>query len=42
MNKLKERALGAYVKVTARARTLHEEGQGTTEYAILVGVQASE
>ena len=40
MNKLKERALGAYVKVTARARTLHEEGQGTTEYAIIVGVLA--
>ncbi len=40
MNKLKERALGAYIKVTTKARALREEGQGTTEYAILVGVLA--
>lgn len=40
MNKLKERALGTYIKVTTKARALREEGQGTTEYAILVGVLA--
>lgn len=37
---MKERALGAYVKAQTKIRTLREEGQGTTEYAILVGILA--
>lgn len=40
MQKIKNRALGAYIKATARIKTLPEKGQGTTEYAILVGVLA--
>lgn len=40
MKKMGKRALAAYVKGTTRLRALHEEGQGTTEYAILVGVIA--
>ena len=37
---MKERALGAYVKAQTKIRTLREGGQGTTEYAILVGILA--
>ena len=37
---MKKRALDAYVKATTKIRTLREEGQGTTEYAILVGILA--
>lgn len=40
MQKIKNRALGAYIRATARIRALPEKGQGTTEYAILVGVLA--
>lgn len=40
MKRMKERALGAYVKAQTKIRTLREEGQGTTEYAILVGILA--
>lgn len=40
MELLKEQALKAHVKATGKLRTLREEGQGTTEYAILVGVLA--
>lgn len=37
---MNKRALSAYVKATTKLRTLREEGQGTTEYAILVGILA--
>ncbi len=40
MKRMNRRALGAYVKATTKIRTLREEGQGTTEYAILVGILA--
>lgn len=40
MKRLKDKALHAYVKMTTRLHCLREEGQGTTEYAILVGVLA--
>lgn len=40
MRKIRERALCAYVKATARVKTLRESGQDTTEYAILVGILA--
>lgn len=40
MKKLKEICLKRYVKTACGLRTLREEGQGTTEYAILVGVLA--
>lgn len=40
MKRIREWVLSTYVKATTKARTLHEEGQGTTEYAILVGVLA--
>lgn len=40
MKRMKKRALDAYVKATTKIRTLREEGQGTTEYAILVGILA--
>lgn len=40
MQKLKDKMIGAYVRATTRLRCLREEGQGTTEYAILVGVLA--
>ena len=38
MQKLKDKMIGAYVRATTRLHCLREEGQGTTEYAILVGV----
>lgn len=41
MKKIRESALCAYVKATTRVKTLRESGQGTTEYAILVGVSTS-
>lgn len=40
MKRMKKRALDAYVKAATKIRTLREEGQGTTEYAILVGILA--
>ncbi len=40
MRKIREHALCAYVKATTRVKTLRESGQGTTEYAILVGILA--
>ncbi len=40
MQKLKDKMIGAYVRATTRLYCLREEGQGTTEYAILVGVLA--
>ena len=40
MKRINDWALGAYVRTTAKVRSLREEGQGTTEYAILVGVLA--
>lgn len=40
MKRMNKRALSAYVKATTKLRTLREEGQGTTEYAILVGILA--
>ena len=40
MNTLKTKALQAHVCATTRLKNLLEEGQGTTEYAILVGVLA--
>lgn len=40
MQKLKDKMIGAYAKATTRLHCLREEGQGTTEYAILVGVLA--
>lgn len=41
MNKLMWKALGAGVALKTRLRALNnEKGQGTTEYAILVGVLA--
>lgn len=40
MKKIRERAIGAYIKAMTRVRSLRESGQGTTEYAILVGVLA--
>ena len=40
MKKIRESALCAYVKATTRVKTLRESGQGTTEYAILVGILA--
>lgn len=40
MQKLKDKMIGAYVRATTRLHCLREEGQGTTEYAILVGVLA--
>lgn len=40
MKRMNKRALDAYVKATTKIRTLREEGQGTTEYAILVGILA--
>ena len=39
MKKIRESALCAYVKATTRVKTLRESGQGTTEYAILVGIR---
>lgn len=41
MQKLKDKMIGAYVRATTRLHCLREEGQGTTEYAILVGVPTS-
>ena len=41
MQKLKDKMIGAYVRATTRLHCLREEGQGTTEYAILVGVLAA-
>ncbi len=40
MRKINDWVLGAYTKTVTRVRCLHERGQGTTEYAILVGVLA--
>lgn len=40
MKKIKDWMLNTYAKATARVATLREGGQGTTEYAILVGVLA--
>lgn len=40
MNTFTTKALRAHVKLAGKARALREEGQGTTEYAILVGVLA--
>ena len=40
MRKIREHALCAYVKATTRVKTLRESGQGTTVYAILVGILA--
>ena len=40
MQKLKDKMIGAYVRATTRLHCLREEGQGPTEYAILVGVLA--
>lgn len=40
MTTLTTRMLRAQIAASARLRALREEGQGTTEYAILVGVLA--
>ena len=40
MKLLHEKALQGYVRATTGIRAWREEGQGTTEYAILVGVLA--
>lgn len=40
MNALQTKVLKAHVGVMGRLRSLREDGQGTTEYAILVGVLA--
>lgn len=40
MNALQTKALRAHIGMMNRLRNLREEGQGTTEYAILVGVLA--
>lgn len=40
MKKLKEICLKRYVKVSCGLHAIKEDGQGTTEYAILVGVLA--
>ena len=40
MKKLSQHILNAHIKATAKLRSLREDGQGTTEYAILVGVLA--
>lgn len=40
MKKLTAHVLKAQISLSQRFRTLREEGQGTTEYAILVGVLA--
>lgn len=40
MNTLRTKALQAHVHTMCKLRSLKEEGQGTTEYAILVGVLA--
>lgn len=40
MERLKDKSIRAYVKAVTKVRSLREEGQGTTEYAILVGVLA--
>ena len=40
MNTLGTKALKAQVWATTKLHALQEEGQGTTEYAILVGVLA--
>lgn len=40
MNTLTIKAIELHTKATGRLRAIREEGQGTTEYAILVGVLA--
>lgn len=40
MDTLRARALQAHVCTMTKLRSIREEGQGTTEYAILVGVLA--
>lgn len=40
MNKINDKATRAYIKAITKFHALKEEGQGTTEYAILVGVLA--
>lgn len=40
MNTLRRKALQAHVCATTKLRNMKEGGQGTTEYAILVGVLA--
>lgn len=40
MNWIKRKAVAFYAKATTKAHCLREQGQGTTEYAILVGVLA--
>lgn len=42
MKRIKDRALHTYIRATTQIRTLREEGQGTTEYAILVGIHTGE
>lgn len=40
MKKLSQRVLNTHIKATTKLHALREGGQGTTEYAILVGVLA--
>ncbi len=40
MKRLTKKALQAHIGITGKIRRIREEGQGTTEYAILVGVLA--
>lgn len=40
MNKLSTKATQLYVRSISKIRSLEEGGQGTTEYAILVGILA--
>lgn len=40
MNAIETKAMAAHVRIRTKLRAIREEGQGTTEYAILVGVLA--
>lgn len=40
MNKINKLALGVYTRSRVKLLNIKEDGQGTTEYAILVGVLA--
>lgn len=40
MKRLTAKALQAHIGLSSKIRGLREQGQGTTEYAILVGVLA--
>lgn len=40
MDTLRTRTLQAHTRIMTKLRNIREEGQGTTEYAILVGVLA--